>query len=112
VVFQSKIVAYDFRAFMRGEWVEKKPTVTLRDIYKTATTLNADFAIMFGAFAPLIKGVQSILDPVAYIMFAIATIAAIAGHHSIALERAKWASIGYLAFQYIPAWMALLKGAA
>jgi hypothetical protein len=96
---------------MRGEWVEKKPTVTLRDIYNTATKLNANGALAFGAFLPLIKGFQTILDPIAYIMFLVACIAAMAGHHSIALERAKWTSLGYLAIQYIPSWMALLKGA-
>ena len=100
----AKTVVLEWNDFFKGEIIEKK-----NEIVKNGEMVL--YGVSLGPFAPIAAQLDAIVTPVAYLMLVIATLAAMTGNHSTAIERFKWASLGYLAYHYIPKWLQILGGA-
>lgn len=117
-----KTKTYDFRSFCQGELVctdkrEKLPQMAFLSAgAAVACTVNASHRAQAAvpamatqrapdlqhAFDPVITMLQQMAFPVASIVLAWACLQAMIGKPAGAVDRAKWAIIGFLAMRYAP----------
>lgn len=114
---------YDFRAFCKGELVRVDTNRIQALAYAniggaiaglvpkaqvaeasmdSAFPVTASPVSIDHAFDPVIAMLQQIAFPVASIVLAWACLQAMVGKPAAAVDRAKWAILGYLAMRYAP----------
>jgi hypothetical protein len=121
-IFTKKTEVINFRDFMDGSYKEKerlakeeKQTAMLMAGMPVSMLLSADnvFAMditgkIMTAFNPVIELAQGISYPVAFIMLSGGMLLIMMGQKHRGLSLIKWAAIGYIGMQFVPALMEIL----
>lgn len=113
---------YDFRAFVSDGRLVRTDTqqspvhlivagagATLAPSMAFAKTSVAEPDITT-AFDPVIAMLQDMALPIASIVLAWACLQAMIGHPAQAVDKAKWAVLGYLAMRYVPGLLKSIGG--
>jgi hypothetical protein len=77
-----------------------------------ALAATADIHQISNAFDPVKQLLIDVADPLCYVMFVWGCIECIVGRAASGLNRMKYAAIGYIAINWIPVVMAVIRGAA
>ncbi|WP_206922811.1 hypothetical protein [Alicyclobacillus suci] len=105
---------YDFRSFVSEGRLVRTDSVTQHSVAKLCALLAGAIAApsvacagtpqpdIKDAFDPVIHMLQDMALPVASIVLAWACLQAMIGHPAQAVDKAKWAVLGYLAMRYVP----------
>ncbi|MFB5192709.1 hypothetical protein [Alicyclobacillus fastidiosus] len=105
---------YDFRSFISNGQLIRIDDVAQHNAAKLSALFAGVFAspgVAFAgttqpdirdAFDPVIHMLQDMALPVASIVLAWACLQAMIGHPAQAVDKAKWAVLGYLAMKYVP----------
>ena len=121
-IFTKKTEVINFKDFMDGSYKEKerlakeeKQTAMLMAGMPVSMMLSADnvFAMditgkIMTAFNPVIELAQGISYPVAFIMLSGGMLLIMMGQKHRGLSLIKWAAIGYIGMQFVPALMEIL----
>lgn len=121
-IFKQKKEVINFRDFMDGSYKEKerlkkqeKETSIFLAGMPIVTLLKTDSAYamdiqgrIMKAFDPLIDLVQGITYPVSFVMLSGGMLLIMMGQKSKGLSMIKWAAIGYIGMQFVPALMEIL----
>lgn len=115
-----KTKTYDFRSFVAdGKLVRTDERqnpfhimvasggTVMAPVMATAQVQQPDIAT---AFDPVIVMLQNMALPIASIVLAWSCLQAMIGHPAQAVDKAKWAVLGYLAMKYVPGLLKSIGG--
>lgn len=116
---RNKVVTVgSISSFMDGSWkmtTEEKQTLGIMGVATMITAFSAKEASASGisekimhAFDPIIELVQGLSYPVAFLFLAGGMLLVMMGQRHKGLQMIKWAGIGYIGMQLVPALMAML----
>lgn len=118
-IFERKIKTIPFNSFMDGSYKmtkEEKQTATSLALMPVATLLKADSVLAGGlvqdrimaAFNPIIELIQGVSYPVAFLMLSGGMLLVMIGQKHRGLNMMKWAALGYIGMQFVPALMSIV----